>query len=91
MKELQAVLRGLELDLNSIINRIPEGKLAGNASGSSGGALFMSKSPVEAWFTETGLPGEGRHGCPGQSHTPVLGSFHKWARIILSLYVDKVC
>jgi hypothetical protein len=50
----------------------------------------MSKSPVEARATETELPGEGPNGCPEQYHTPVLVSFHKWARIILSLYIDKV-
>lgn len=90
MEELRAILLDLQLKLNSIVNRIPEGKAADSASASSGRALSMSKSPVETRSTETELPGEGPNGCPEQYHSPVLISFHKWARIILSLYIDKV-
>jgi hypothetical protein len=90
MEELRAILLDLQLKLNSIVNRIPEGLPTGSPSVSSGRALSMSKSPVEARSTETELPGEGPNGCPEQYHTAVLVSFHKWARIILSLYIDKV-
>lgn len=90
MEELRAILLDLQLKLNSIVNRIPEGSPTGSPSVSSGRALSMSKSPVEARSTETELPGEGPNGCPEQYHTAVLVSFHKWARIILSLYIDKV-
>lgn len=90
MEELRTILLDLQLKLNSIVNRIPEGSPTGNPSLSSGRALSMSKSPVEARSTETELPGEGPNGCPEQYHTAVLVSFHKWARIILSLYIDKV-
>lgn len=38
----------------------------------------------------TELPGEGPFDCPEQYHSPVLVAFHKWARIILSLFIDKV-
>lgn len=90
MEELRTILLDLQLKLNSIVNRIPEGSRTGSPSLSSGRALSMSKSPVEAQSTKTELPGEGPNGCPEQYHTAVLASFHKWARIILSLYIDKV-
>jgi hypothetical protein len=90
MEELRTILLDLQLKLNSIVNRIPEGSPTGSPSLSLGRALSMSKSPVEARSTETELPGEGPNGCPEQYHTAVLVSFHKWARIILSLYIDKV-
>ena len=91
MEELQSILLDLQLKLNSIVNRIPEGEFAEARLMSSGRALSMSKSPVETQSTETELPGEGPNGCSEQYHTPVLVSFHKWARIILTLYIDKVC
>lgn len=90
MEELRTILLDLQLKLNSIVNRIPEGLPTGSSPVSTGRALSMSKSPVEARATETELPGEGSNGCPEQYHTAVLVSFHKWARIILSLYIDKV-
>lgn len=90
MEELRTILLDLQLKLNSIVNRIPEGLPNGSPPVSTGRALSMSKSPVEARATETELPGEGPNGCPEQYHTAVLVSFHKWARIILSLYIDKV-
>lgn len=52
--------------------------------------MSMSKSPVDARSSDTELPGDGLTGCPEQYHSPVLVCFHKWARIILSLYIDKV-
>ncbi|KAJ5648849.1 uncharacterized protein N7484_002572 [Penicillium longicatenatum] len=89
MEELRTILLDLQLNLNSIINRIPEDK-SEETSGAAGRALSMSRSPVEVQSTETELPGEGPNGCTEQYHSPVLVSFHKWARIILSLYIDKV-
>ncbi|KAJ6031652.1 transcriptional regulator family: Fungal Specific TF [Penicillium herquei] len=88
MEELRAILLDLQLKLNSIVNRIPEG-MPNQTPGSTGRAMSMSKSPVEVQSTETELPGEGTGGCTEQYHSPVLVSFHKWARIILSLYIDK--
>lgn len=89
MEELRAILLDLQLKLNSIVNRIPENK-SEETSGATTRALSMSKSPVEVQSTETELPGEGPNGCTEQYHSPVLVSFHKWARILLSLYIDKV-
>ncbi|KAJ5786919.1 uncharacterized protein N7503_012131 [Penicillium pulvis] len=88
MEELRAILLDLQLKLNSIVNRIPENK-SEETSGATTRALSMSKSPVEVQSTETELPGEGPNGCTEQYHSPVLVSFHKWARILLSLYIDK--
>jgi hypothetical protein len=90
MEELRTILLDLQLKLNSIVDRIPEGRAADTASASSGRALSMSKSPAEAMSTEPDAPGEGINGCPEQYHSPVHASFHKWARIILLLYIDKV-
>lgn len=90
MEELKTILMDLQLKLNSIVGRIPESQVTDHASVSSGRALSMSKSPVESHSGESELPGEGPNGCPEQYHSAVLVSFHKWARIILSLYIDKV-
>ncbi|KGO48919.1 Signal recognition particle, SRP19 subunit [Penicillium expansum] len=87
MEELRSILLDLQLKLNSIINRIPEAKDADKLS-MSGGAFSMSKSP-DGRSSDTELPGEGPTGCPEQYHSPVLVCFHKWAKIILSLYIDK--
>jgi hypothetical protein len=90
MEELKTILMDLQLKLNSIVGRIPESHITDRTSVSTGRALSMSKSPVESHSGESELPGEGPNGCPEQYHSAVLVSFHKWARIILSLYIDKV-
>ncbi|KGO40642.1 Signal recognition particle, SRP19 subunit [Penicillium expansum] len=87
MEELRSILLDLQLKLNSIINRIPEAKDADKLS-MSGRAFSISKSP-DSRSSDTELPGEGPTGCPEQYHSPVLVCFHKWAKIILSLYIDK--
>ncbi|KAJ5509937.1 hypothetical protein N7453_002040 [Penicillium expansum] len=87
MEELRSILLDLQLKLNSIINRIPEAKDADKPLMSSR-AFSMSKSP-DGRSSDTELPGEGPTGCPEQYHSPVLVCFHKWAKIILSLYIDK--
>ncbi|CAI7630969.1 unnamed protein product [Penicillium glandicola] len=87
MEELRAILLELQLKLNSIINRIPEGKEVDSLS-TPDRAFSMSKSP-DGRSSDTELPGEGSTGCPEQYHSPVLVCFHKWAKIILSLYIDK--
>ncbi|CAI7638521.1 unnamed protein product [Penicillium manginii] len=89
MEELKTILMDLQLKLNSIVGRIPESHITDRTSVSTGRALSMSKSPVESHSGESELPGEGPNGCPEQYHSAVLVSFHKWARIILSLYIDK--
>ena len=88
MEELRSILLDLQLRLNSIIDRIPEGKDLGNLS-TPERASSISESP-DGRSSDTGLPGEGPTGCSEQYHSPVLVCFHKWAKIILSLYIDKV-
>jgi hypothetical protein len=90
MEELRSILLELQLKLNSIINRIPESTDLVDLSSASGRAMSMSKSPVDARSTDTELPGDGPTACAEQYHSPVLVCFHKWAKIILSLYIDKV-
>ncbi|QQK48436.1 C6 transcription factor, putative [Penicillium digitatum] len=87
MEDLRSILLDLQLKLNSIIRRIPVGndvdKLAMTDQADS-----MFKSPV-GHSSNAKLPGEGPTGCPEHYHSPVLVFFHKWAKIILSLYIDK--
>lgn len=86
MEELRSILLDLQRKLNSIINRIPD--VSSVSSGPS--PAFSYRSPVEMRSSDTELPGEGPTGCTEQYHSPVLVSFHKWARILLSLFIDKV-
>ena len=81
MLELRSVLHDLQVKLNSIINRIPE-TTAIERTTVSPKRVFHS--------TEAELPIEGPSGCPEQYHSAVLVAFHKWAKIILSLFIDKV-
>ncbi|GFF31489.1 uncharacterized transcriptional regulatory protein C139.03 [Aspergillus udagawae] len=90
MEELRSILVDLQLKLNSIINRIPEAKdQEVHSLNSDRSRSFASRSPVEARSGETELPGDGPNGCPEQYHSHVLVAFHKWARILLSLFIDK--
>ncbi|KAE8144252.1 fungal-specific transcription factor domain-containing protein [Aspergillus avenaceus] len=88
MEELRSILLDLQLKLNSIINRIPEIEIQGMSSDSDK-SLSFSISPAEMRSSDSELPGEGPNGCAEQYHSPVLISFHKWARILLSLFIDK--
>ncbi|KAJ5259584.1 hypothetical protein N7478_012565 [Penicillium angulare] len=88
MEELRTILLDLQVKLNSIIKRIPDGNPE-QTSGAINRASSMSKSPMEVPLKEGELPDEGQGGCAEQYHSPVLVSFHKWAKIILSLYIDK--
>lgn len=90
MEELRSILLDLQLKLNSIVNRIPDGNLQEVSPGSSNRSKSFSRSPGDTQTSDNELPGEGHAGCPEQYHTPVLVSFHKWARILLSLFIDKV-
>ena len=83
MEELRSILLDLQLKLRSIVNRIPD-----SFNSLSGYAVY--RSPGGLTSTETELPGEGSVGCAEQYHSPVLMSFHSWARVLLSLLIDKV-
>lgn len=90
MEELRSIILDLQTQLNSIINRIPDMRKPEASSSSNRSLSFSSRSPVETRSSESELPGEGPNGCPEQYHSPVLVAFHKWARILLSLFIDKV-
>ena len=90
MEELRSILLDLQLQLNSIVNRIPDVMSLETTSVSDDSLSYSSRSPVEVRTTDTELPGEGPNRCPEQYHSPVLVAFHKWARILLSLFIDKV-
>ena len=91
MEELRSIILELQVQLNSIINRIPEKPNPEVSSGSSNrSGSFSQWSPVEARSSEAKLAGDGPNGCSEQYHSPVLIAFHKWARILLSLFIDKV-
>ncbi|KAE8355963.1 fungal-specific transcription factor domain-containing protein [Aspergillus coremiiformis] len=89
MEELRSILLDLQLKLNSIINRIPEIDNNGVPPIANDGLLSFPVSPVEMRTSDIELPGEGPSGCAEQYHSSVLISFHKWARILLSLFIDK--
>ncbi|OQE18036.1 hypothetical protein PENFLA_c022G06805 [Penicillium flavigenum] len=80
MVELRSVLHDLQVKLNSIISRIPEATATENPTP-------YPKRAIHSTAAE--LPMEGPSGCPEQYHSVVLVAFHKWARIILSLFIDK--
>jgi hypothetical protein len=81
MVELRSVLHDLQVKLNSIISRIPE------TTATEKPAPYPKRA-IHSIASE--LPMEGPSGCPEQYHSVVLVAFHKWARIILSLFIDKV-
>ncbi|RDW89843.1 putative C6 transcription factor [Aspergillus mulundensis] len=89
MEELRSILVDLQAQLNSIVERIPEPKQTDIPSSASNRSWSFSRSPTEGSSLDLALPGDAAPTCTEQYHTPVLVSFHKWARIVLSLYVDK--
>ncbi|KGO46689.1 Signal recognition particle, SRP19 subunit [Penicillium expansum] len=80
MVELRSVLHDLQVKLNFIISRIPEATTTEKLTASSKRAPHSSAAE---------LPIEGSSCCQEQYHSVVLIAFHKWARIILSLFIDK--
>ncbi|KAJ5490747.1 hypothetical protein N7539_002314 [Penicillium diatomitis] len=91
MEELRTILLNLQSNLNSIVSRIPESseKSVSPGNGNMKREPSFSNSPDDDGLAESGLPGEGPHGCTEQYHTAVLVSYHRWAKIMLSLYIDK--
>uniref|UniRef100_A0A093V889 Putative transcriptional regulatory protein n=1 Tax=Talaromyces marneffei PM1 TaxID=1077442 RepID=A0A093V889_TALMA len=89
MEELRSILVDLQFQLNSLINRIPLAQHPnsfGSTSTSPGKAVL---TPPQGRIEQGLLPDDGPGGCSEQYHTPVLVAFHKWARILLSLFLDK--
>lgn len=81
MVELRSVLHDLQAKLNSIINRIPETTATEIPTASPKRAPPSAAAEIHI---------EDPSGCSVQYHSVVLVAFHKWARIILSLFIDKV-
>ncbi|KAL2823054.1 fungal-specific transcription factor domain-containing protein [Aspergillus granulosus] len=90
MEELRSILVDLQGQLNSIADRIPQTKQTDVSPNASTRSWSFSRSPTGSLNMDTILPGDAAPTCTEQYHTPVLVNFHKWARIILSLYADKV-
>jgi hypothetical protein len=98
MEELRSILTELQFKLNSLVNRIPLAQHPGTpirdaasiSSAPSDRSQSVGFSPSSTRSTDSILPGDGPSGCTEQYHTPVLVAFHKWARILLSLFIDKV-
>ncbi|KAI2790678.1 hypothetical protein POX_c03524 [Penicillium oxalicum] len=84
MEELRTILLDLQNKLNSIVDRIPECPANKTSPQVSERTPSISDSPEEAGRGST-LPGESRGGCAEQYHTRVLVSYHRWAKIMLSL------
>lgn len=91
MEELRSILIELQFQLNSLVNRIPLAHHP-NAVGQDSHSVTSdpaSVSPGQSFTGDGSLPADGPNGCMEQYHTPVLVAFHKWARILLSLFIDK--
>ncbi|OJJ45807.1 hypothetical protein ASPZODRAFT_69040 [Penicilliopsis zonata CBS 506.65] len=83
LEELKSILVDLQVKMSAVIDRIPlvEPSIASPISQS-----IPSSSPPS---NQPGLPGEGSPGCMEQYHSHVLVAFHKWAKIVLSMFIDK--
>ncbi|KAL1959477.1 hypothetical protein VTO42DRAFT_1922 [Malbranchea cinnamomea] len=78
MEDLRSILIDLQAKLHALVDRIPIPKpqeLSGR-----GQTTYPGLKPDMS---------NGGPGCLEQYHTPVLAAFHKWVRIVLSLFVDK--
>jgi hypothetical protein len=102
MEEVRKVLAEVDHDLNKIIKRIPTKGIPEMGftpiRGRDGHSLVadfdhnLARPPTDAdlrpfWGM---TPTEGLYDNTIQYHWNTLVAFHKWARVILSLYVDKV-
>lgn len=80
MEDLKSILVDLQTKLHALVERIP---LPKSTSVNNDGIIISSSATKPDLIN-------GGPGCGEQYHTPVLAAFHKWARILLSLFVDKV-
>lgn len=87
MEELRSILVGLQFQLNSLINRIPLAQHPNSFGATS--PRSTARTAPQGRIEQGLLPDDGPGGCSEQYHTPVLVAFHKWARILLSLFLDK--
>lgn len=97
MEELRNILVSLQAELRAIIDRIPMSPIprppGGDYLAENPGKVLYNRPPSSVVSTAS-TPAKcdlanGGPGCLEQFHNPVLPAFHKWARILLLLYVDK--
>lgn len=90
MEELRSILIELQAKLHAIVDRIqiskPPRPLSGDHQRVQSTPLGVPSANEPAKCDRS----NGGPGCLEQFHSPVLVAFHKWARIVLSLFVDKV-
>ena len=82
MEDLRTILIDLQAKLHALVDRIPIPKSQDLYSG--GATTYSSASSLKPDLNNGGP------GCMEQYHTPTLAAFHKWARILLCLFVHKV-
>ncbi|KAI5290765.1 hypothetical protein KEM54_000522, partial [Ascosphaera aggregata] len=98
MEELRNILVSLQTELRAIIQRIPMSPIPRLPPGGD----FLTENPKKILYNRppssvvstASTPAKcdlanGGPGCLEQFHNPVLPAFHKWARILLLLHVDK--
>lgn len=102
MEEMRTILAEVDADLNTIIRRIPTKGIPEmgftpdrDAQGHSLVSDFdpaLAKPPSEEDLRPfLGMtPAEGLNNSTIQYHWNTLVAFHKWARILLSLWIDKM-
>ncbi|PGH31177.1 hypothetical protein GX50_06056 [[Emmonsia] crescens] len=88
MEVLRTILIELQSDLHAIVDRIPVSKSESPEDG-HGYHSTPSCSSSTAMDSSDSNTSEVGPSCLEQYHSPVLVAFHKWARILLSLFVDK--
>ncbi|KAM5435373.1 hypothetical protein McanMca71_005352 [Microsporum canis] len=75
MEDLKSVLVDLQFKLHALVDRIANPK---HPTADADGTRCIKPDLLN-----------GGPGCGEQYHTPVLTAFHKWAKILLSLFVHK--
>ncbi|OAX79804.1 hypothetical protein ACJ72_05876 [Emergomyces africanus] len=90
MEVLRKILIELQSELHAIVDRIPISKSV-NLASRDGHSHRSSPSCSTSTPLDSSDPTTPEAGptCLEQYHSPVLVAFHKWARILLSLFIDK--
>jgi hypothetical protein len=95
MEDLRSILLDLQSKLKEMVDRIPLGEAPSPMTFSSisdpGESENVTRGQPQSPSPQAlKLPGGGPNGCSEQYHSKVLIAFHKWARVILLLFIDKV-
>ncbi|KAI5301052.1 hypothetical protein KEM55_002815 [Ascosphaera atra] len=98
MEELRNILVNLQSELRRLVDRIPISPvprpLPGGDYLTENPRKMLYNRPPASVVSTASTPSKcdlanGGPGCLEQFHNPVLPAFHKWARILLLLFVDK--